>query len=338
MPQENSDWKIRISKVLDLEISTGYEDRAATCGLEAFVRLQCASLAKHVLGYGASSPADRECQVERLRAALGSDVAPSVLPSHESNIDLHAPITSAQGIGAKRAALLEKLGLRTIEDLMMLFPRRLEDRTQATTIGTLQEGMEVSVRGQVHSIQKVRSHRRMSLTKASIGDGTGFLSAVWFNQPWIADQLKRGMSIDVFGRIERSYGELQMKSPVWESASAGVEVGRWVPVYPATEGITSRSIRTLIHKNLDLYLPGIRESLSEDLRRRFKLMPQRTAVEMIHRPQDPQAFQRARRSLAFEEFFLLQLGLLRTSRTESGRAHTFSRGLLDSFLAGLPLR
>ena len=335
MLQENSDWKIRIEKVLELERTTGYEDRAATCGLEEFVRLQNAALVTYVLNYRSSNPAVRRQMISDLCSTLGSDSVALACPPAEAALDLSAPITKAQGIGAKRAALLAKLGLKTIEDLLMFFPRRLEDRTQVTSIGTLEEGIEVSVRGQVHAIQKVRSHRRMTLTKASIGDGTGFLSVVWFNQPWVADQLKRGMSIDVFGRVERNYGELQMKSPVWEPANAGVEVGRWVPVYPATEGITVRYIRSLIHKNLDTYLPGVRESLSEDLRRRFGLMPRRVAMETIHRPQDPSAFERARRSLAFEEFFLLQVGLLQTSRTEAGRIHVAVRGLLDSFFAGL---
>ncbi len=341
MPQENSDWKIRIGKVLELEHATGYEDRAATCGLEAFVRLHHPASATWVKGYGTASFSDRCSMASHLSEALGIDgshpTPVSEAPSNSSNPpDLSQPITKAHGIGAKRAALLAKLGLETIEDLLMFFPRRLEDRTEATNIGLLKDGMEVSVRGMVHVIQKVRMNRGMILVKASIGDGTGFLSAVWFNQPWVADQIKRGMSIDLFGRVERNYGELQMKSPVWESEGTGIEIGRWVPVYPATEGITARYIRSLIHRNLDRCLPGVRESLEEDMRTRFGLMPRRMAVEMIHRPEDPAAFERARRSLAFEEFFLLQLGLLQSARSEAGRSHAAKDGLLDSFFAGLP--
>ena len=338
MPQENSDWKIRIGKALELERATGYEDRATTCGLEAFVQQQQPAFATWVAGYAAASTADRRSKVGALGQAISghpnSSLHATTDPLHGPN--LSEPITKAHGVGTKRAALLSKLGLKTIEDLLMFFPRRLEDRTQGEPIGSLKDGMEVSVRGTVRAIQKVRMNRGMTLVKASIGDGTGFLSLVWFNQPWIADQVKRDMPIDVFGRVERSYGELQMKSPVWELGEAGVEVGRWVPVYPATEGITVRYIRSLIHKNLDRCLPGVRESLTEDMRMQFGLMPRRTAVEMIHRPQDPAAFERARQSLAFEEFFLLQLGLLQSSRSEAGRSHTAGSGLLDSFFAGLP--
>lgn len=341
MPQENSDWKIRIGKVLELERATGYEDRATTCGLEAFVRLQHPTSAVWVKGYGTANRSDRRSMVSRLGETLGFEGYEPALVTEVSlgvpNLpDLSEPITKAQGIGAKRASLLAKLGLETIEDLMMFFPRRLEDRTQVASIGSLQEGMGVCVRGMVHVIQKVRTHRRMTLVKGSIGDGTGFLSVVWFNQPWVADQIKRGATIDVFGRIERNYGELQMRSPVWEPEGTGVEVGRWVPVYPATEGITVRYIRSLIHRNLDRCLPGIQEALPEPMRTQFGLMLRRSAVEAIHRPEDPASFERARRSLAFEEFFLLQLGLLQSARTESGRSHSVRSGLLDSFLAGLP--
>jgi len=335
MPQENSDWKIRIEKVLELECATGYGDRAATCGLEEFVRLQNPALTKWVDGYSTASVSGRRVMTDKLSTLLGLKLDHPV-PVPEVVCRLSEPITRAQGVGAKRAALLAKLGLETVEDLLMFFPRRLEDRTEASSIGSLQDGMEVCVRGTVHVIQKVRTSRRMILVKASIGDGTGFLSVVWFNQPWVADQIKRGATIDVFGRIERNYGELQMKSPVWEPGEAGVEVGRWVPVYPATEGITARFIRSLIHRNLESCLPGVQESLPEEMRVRFGLMRRRDAVETIHRPQDPASFERARRSLAFEEFFLLQLGLLQSARDEAGRAHTATSGLLDSFFAGLP--
>ena len=336
MAQENSDWKIRIGKVIKLERATGYEDRATTCGLEAFVRLQHPTLATWVEGYAHATMSDRLSKLAALEQAI---VVGGDSPSPESSLqgpNLSESITKAHGIGAKRAALLAKLGLKTIEDLLMFFPHRLEDRTQVTAIGSLKDGMEVCVYGTVHVIQKVRAHRRMNLVKASIGDGTGFLSLVWFNQPWVADQIKQGMDIDVFGRVERNYGELQMQSPVWEPSGTGIEVGRWVPVYPATEGITVRYIRSLIHKNLDSCLAGVRESLAEDMRTRFRLMPRREAVEMIHRPQDPTAFERARRSLAFEEFFLLQLGLLQSARSEVGRSHMAKGELLDSFFAGLP--
>ncbi|MCK5827355.1 hypothetical protein KAH43_02425, partial [Candidatus Bipolaricaulota bacterium] len=163
MPQENSDWKIRIGKVLELEHATGYEDRATTCGLEAFVRLQHPASTLWVAGYGAASPTDRQSMAAKLGQALTMDGGRDPQPAPPQAVDdapnLGEPITKAQGIGAKRAALLAKLGLKTIEDLLMFFPHRLEDRTQITAISKLKDGMDVSVQGMVHVIQKTRMNR-----------------------------------------------------------------------------------------------------------------------------------------------------------------------------------
>ncbi len=335
MPQENSDWKIHIEKVLQLEQSTGYRDRATTRGLEAFIDQQNAALSEHVAGYGQASPGEREQRIQHLRRALGLKEA-MVEPTEPARFDLRARVTALPGVGPKRAEQLARLGVTTLEDLMLVFPRRLEDRTRFTSIGYASPGSEVCLRGDVQVIQKVRTRRNMTLVKATIGDGTGFLSLVWFNQPWLADQIHRGQTIDVYGLVERNRRELQIRSPEWENEGAGIEMGRWVPVYPATEGMTPRYIRSLVHKVLPDALPGITETLPAETQQRWGLLSRRHAIESIHRPESPEAFEQARRSLAFEEFFLLQLGLLVTARAEVGRSHRPTRGLLESFYNALP--
>jgi len=336
MPQENSDWGHRLEKILRLERTTGYRDEAVTCGLEAFVRTNVPDVASIVSGYETASLAERRAIVDRLFERVGGGTAAA--PVRVRSAELTAPVVRARGVGPKRAARLAKLGIETIEDLLLYFPRRLEDRSTVVPIGSVRPGQEVGVRGEVHAVDQRRVNRKMTLFKAAVGDGTGFLYAVWFNQPWIAEQLKRGDRIDLYGRVERSYGELQMRSPTWETAGAGLETGRWVPVYPATEGISDRYLRSLIHRNLDAYLPAIDDLLPDSVRDRHGLAPRRTAVETIHRPADPVAFERARRTLAFEELLLLQIGLAPSERSAPGRAHRPASGLLDSFLAGLPFR
>jgi ATP-dependent DNA helicase RecG len=337
MPQENSDPAHSLEKILLLERSLGHSDKAVTCGLEAFVRSNVPSAGSIVAGYGSASPAKRREMVDRLIAHLGDgrNSATAADPSNEIGV----PIRHAKGVGPKRAALLAKLGIETIEDLLFYFPRRLEDRSAVAPIGSVQPGQEVSVRGEVQAVgQQRRGRRNMTVTKAAIGDGTGFLYAVWFNQPWIVDQLKRGDRVDLYGKVERNYGELQMRAPTWEKAGAGVETGRWVPVYPATEGVSDRYLRSLIHRNLDTYLPSIDDVLPDPIREQHGLVPRRAAVEAIHRPPDPELFERARRTLAFEELLLLQVGLAPTERDVPGRAREPRSGLLDSFLAGLSYR
>jgi len=333
MPQENSDWAHRLQKILHLERSTGYKDEAVTHGLEAFVATNLPEMSSIVKGYRHMDASGRRRIVERLLSRVNGRNSIEQMPADNSTLGI--PITHADGIGPKRAALLAKLGIETMEDLLLYFPRRLEDRSDVLPIGTVLPGQEACIRGEVCAISRRRAGRGMTLFKAAIGDGTGFLHAIWFNQPWIAEQLKRGDRIDLYGKVERRYGELQMQSPTWEAEGAGIETGRWVPVYPATEGLSDRYLRLLIHRNLDGYLPSIDDVLPEPIRRRQGLLRKRTAVEMIHRPANPQAFERARRTLAFEELLLLQVGLSGTRRAVPGRAMCPTRGLLDSFFAGL---
>ena len=350
MPQENSDSRVAARKIIDLERSTGFRDEAVTGGLEAFVARSLPEASQLVAGYAGADRSHRE----RMLAALvrfvdtgrvpvsdapvdvPGDAAPSSARAAGEAISPSTPISRVKGIGAKRSELLAKLGIRTIEDLLFYFPRRLEDRTAFAPIGSLRGGEQVCVRGRIEAIDERRTGRRMTLIKAAVGDGTGFLYAVWFNQPWLAKQLRRGDTIDLYGAVERNYRELQMKSPVWEPEGAGLEMGRWVPVYPATEGISDRYLRSLIDRHLDSALQAVDDLLPNDIVDEHGLLPRRFAVESIHRPIDADGFERARRTLAFEELYLLQIGLAATAPVGGGRAHRPKAGLVESFLAGLP--
>ena len=321
-------------KVLSLEKARGYRDDAVMGGLEEFVRRNLPAAAHSIVaGYRSAPHFTRVKAVERLLSYLQNGPSPS--PSPDA---LLRPVSEAAGVGKKRAKVLEKLGIRTIEDLLLYLPRRLEDRRNFVRIGTLRGGETACVRGEIAAVSQIRVNPRMQVVKAAIGDGTGFLYAVWFNQPWIANQLRRGEAIDLYGKVEKSYGELQMRSPVWEPAGAGMETGRLVPIYPATEGASDRLIRSVIFRNLELYADALPDVLPERIRVHAHLMPKREAVRTIHFPPDPDAFTRARRSLAYEELFLLQLGLIGEVRPDAGRAHAGTGNLAASFLGSLPFR
>jgi len=318
--------------VLQLESATGFLDTAVTCGLEAFIAQQLPEKLGVVDGYAGAPPPVRRRMVDALLAALDPERTGGVPPPGL----LERPITSLKGVGEKRAAALRSLGIRTIEDLLLYFPRRLEDRARFVKIGSLVAGEAAAVRSEVLAVDQRRAGRGMTIVKAALGDGSGFLFAVWFNQPWIAEQLKKGDRIDVYGRPERSYRELQMRSPVWEPAGANVEIGRLIPIYPAAEGVSDRLLRSLIDRHLEESLAGVVEILPEEVRTANGLPTRREAIRSIHRPSDRADFDRARRGLAFEELLLLQLGLLQTVRGEAGIARPPAGSLVRSFLAGLP--
>ena len=334
MPQENGDPRDTVKKVLRLERATGFQDHSAVHGLESLIQQILPSAMPVASGYATAEQGERKRIVERLFAHLtGNEGDRSGKAPEEA---LTAPIETARGVGAKRAGGLRKLGMETIEDVLLYFPRRIEDRTRFGRIAGLRHGDEIAVRGRIHVVDQVQMGRGMKGTKAAIGDGSGFLYGIWFNQPWVAQQLPRGEEIDLFGRAEFNYGEWQMRSPVWEPAGTGMEIGRLVPIYPATEGVTDRYLRTLIARNLDRFLASVRNILPDAVREERGLQGRRLAIETIHRPPDLDAFEQARRSLAFEELFLLQMGLLASTRGSSGIPHTGGRTLTDSFLASLP--
>jgi len=332
MPQGNGASRHTVEKVLRLESTSGFLDSAVTCGLEAFVREHFPEGAPVVSGYGRSDPETRRRAVDALFTLLERwDEGRGARTE-----SLERPITSLPGIGEKRAEALKGLGIRTVEDLLLHLPRRIENRGRFVEIGRLSPGSETAVRGEVLAVDRRRAGRRMTIVKAAIGDGTGFLYAVWFNQPWIGDQLRKGASLDLYGKVERSYGELQMRSPIWEAAGSGIDIGRLVPVYPATEKVSDRLLRSLIGRVLDDLLDEVVEILPPSVREENGLLAKRKAIAVIHRPADPGDFERARRSLAFEELFLLQLGLLGVAREEDGIARQSSGQWVDSFLASLP--
>jgi hypothetical protein len=244
-----------------------------------------------VTGYAQAGHFERQAALARVREYLeGGGTLPSVPPD---SAGLLAPVSQAQGVGERRKAILAKLGIATIEDLLTYFPRRLEDRTRFQPIGELGRGEETGVRAEILAVDQVRVSRAMTVVKAAVDDGTGLLYAVWFNQPWLARELKRGERIDLFGRVEWSHGERQMRTPVWEPAGAGKETGRLVPIYPATEGVSDRLLRSLIARNLALYGDLFPDVVPAALRERLGLLKKAQAVRAIHVPEDEEAFRRA---------------------------------------------
>ena len=337
MPQEKDDVARRIRKVLALERIRGYADDAVTCGLNDFIRRQLPEAAHLVTDYPDAPRLERQKAVSRLFAYLddleNENTRKEWAPSLK---ELEQPVRYAKGVGNKRGKILEQLGIATIENLLTYLPRRLEDRSRFERIGRLKPGESVSVRTEILAVDQIRVHRRMTVIKAALNDGTGVLHAVWFNQPWVARQLNKGETIDLYGKVEQNYGEWQIQSPIWEPAGERIVTGRLVPIYPATEGVSSRLLCSLIARNLDLYEGAFYDPLPEPLRKRHQLPPKRTAVRALHFPPDRDAFERARRRLAFEELFLLQLGLAQTGHLKSGASHADSDRLATTFLANLP--
>ena len=231
-----------------------------------------------------------------------------------------------KGIGEKRAELFHRLGVFTIQDLLYHLPRGYEDRTDVRDIADLQEGESVCVR--VYPASGIRSFRARTgarVTQLHMSDGTGIMNVTWFNSPYIGKIIRGGGEFVLFGRIGFKGRLPEMINPVIETEStAGSKTGKIVPIYPCTAGLSQRNIRESVEKALAVLSEPIPEVLPAAVRQAYKLMPVETAIRQVHTPPDFDTFEEARRRLAFEEFFVLQIGIgmVKTQR-HSGTAPKF---------------
>ena len=218
---------------------------------------------------------------------------------------LSTPIQYLKGIGPKRAKILNKIGLSTIEDLLYYFPRRYEDRTRLLTISQLKEKEEQTIKAVVLAKGERTSWRRrgFNIIQVAVGDATGKIFCVWFNQPYLKDYFKVGQTLVLHGRVERYENRLQMSSAEFEIVSKDTDetlsVGRVVPIYGLPQGITQRYFRQIVKHCLDEYLPAVNDFLPYDIRARNHLFNLPKSLLNIHFPQDPEIQKEAYQRLSF---------------------------------------
>jgi ATP-dependent DNA helicase RecG len=265
------------------------------------------------------------------------------------------PIQFARGVGPKRALLFEKLGVRTLEDLLWHLPWRYEDRSRLAAIGELAPGMRATVCGEVTDLAVKRTMRRgLSIVEVTVSDASGSLQAVYFNQPYLEKVLRAGTKIMMSGTVvagRRGWMDVRMEAPQYEvlgdEEDAPIHVGRIVPIYHETKGLTSRQIRSVVKGALDQSLSHVPEVLPEGVRLRNRLIPVRSAISEVHFPKngtEPAVLERgvtpAHRRLAFEEFFVLQVALAirhqGVTEEEKGIRFLSRPALLAKLQAALP--
>jgi ATP-dependent DNA helicase RecG len=257
----------------------------------------------------------------------------------------------------ERTKPLLKMGLGTVQDLLQHYPRRHVDRTQLRTVADLMREAaggdpgDVQVHARVKKIgrpvpipNKKPGGKRRTLVKGEIGDETGTIAVTWFNQDWVARALKPGTEAFFYGRLGTFRNKLQMTAPRFELIRNGSEpfnVGRIIPIYPATAEVTSDQLRRVMWETLEK-VDHIMDPLPEELRRRVHLMPRDQAVRILHFPDTKEDVLAARARLIFDELFTLQLGLVyrkrKLERTVQGIAHPRpdADSLAEVFVSQLP--
>lgn len=263
------------------------------------------------------------------------------------NHKLQTSIQYIKGVGPKKASLFERIGVQTVEDLLWLSPRRYEDRSHLKPIGQVRVGDTETVTGKVVACGEKRTRSRIKIFQAAVSDGTGVIYATWFNQPYLKDYFKAGSKVIIYGKVTKFRGiQLQMNVPEYEILDSNeintIHMGGIVPIYPATERLGQRFIRTVIRKVLNEYINEIPEIIPGAIRSRIELLPIRKALWNIHFPESLDIQERARIRLVFDEFFLLQLGIgIRKHEVENfvkGISHKSSGELIERFQKVLPFK
>jgi ATP-dependent DNA helicase RecG len=288
-------------------------------------------------------PAPLSPPVVQAPSPVVSKPGPTSTPRRQENLaGLKAPVTAMPGISSGYAKKLQRLGVETVEDLIYLFPRRYDDFSQLKTIDKLIPGEEITIIGTLWSVKERKTARGLNLISAIVSDGTGTIEITWFNQPYLLQRLRPNRNIVLSGKVDLYLGRLVMQSPEWEPIEKDlIHTGRLVPVYPLTAGIGARWMRRLMNRTVEYWGRRLPDYLPLDIRERAKLLPLGQAMIQMHFPDNKDLAEKAKHRLAFDEFFLIQLGVLRQRRhwrSEPGRALTVDTALLDDFRNTLPFQ
>jgi len=263
-------------------------------------------------------------------------------------VGLETAVQFLKGVGPARARSLSRLGIDAVGDLLAHYPRRYFDRTSTRPIRGLGSGQDVTVLGEVLTCSERRTRRGGSLLTVAVGDDTGVLFCVWFNQRFLAKQFRPGRRVMASGIVQMHAGRPQLAHPDFEilereakdgDTATGLHTGRLVPVYGLTAGVGQYWLRSLVRQALDLVGGGLPDPLPDSLRKRHGFPGRAQALADIHFPRDPAAREAARRRLVYEELFSIQvlMALRRGDRRERtglklGKPGDLTRRLVD----GLP--
>jgi ATP-dependent DNA helicase RecG len=246
-----------------------------------------------------------------------------------------------KGVGEKKRASLAAFDIDDVLDLVTTYPRRWVDRTNEARIADLVPGREALVLVTVRSVTKRSMRNRRTMVTANVGDGSGRMEVVFFNQPWRERQLKEGLQVALFGKADTYRGGLQMANPIVDLI--GDRTGRIVSIYPQSEKaqLNTWELAAFVEEALRRCRPrGIADPVPHEVRRRLGLVGRQEAFESIHAPESMREKEAARRRLAFDELLRVQVVLVlrkrELERTSRGIAHAVDGELVRRFHEALP--
>ena len=261
------------------------------------------------------------------------------------NPSLSTPTTDLFMIGSAYAKRLEKLDIRTAEDLLHHYPSRYNDFRLISKISHLQIGETATIQGQIISFENIFTKYGKKIQKIIVADETGQLEVIFFNQTFLSGVLKPGLAISLSGKAGFFNRKITLISPEYEiiktnnllkekmlkfsilpsiensniSKLNSIHTGRLVPIYPETYGVSSKWLRSRIKPLLEKFLPSAPDWLPEKLRRENNFISLTQALKQIHFPENENQIEQAKKRLAFDELFIIQIQTLK-------RAYNWKKG------------
>ncbi len=302
----------------------------------------------------------RKKSIQRFVNLLKNDLKPLDNSSEvleEANI-YNSDVISVKGIGAKFGYLLNKLGIYSIFDLITYYPKKYIDYSSRCLIRNLKEGQNVTIYGKISSLKTFTTRNNLTIIKVTVTDESAALDLNYFysklNRYSIERykaQFPKNNGIIVSGTVKKdSYtGMYTIDKPQHQIVSDGnsqtenLNLGRIVPVYPLVESLNIKALRRAISSAIDSFSSGIDNLLPDEIIKKYDLLNKKDAVKIIHFPSSNEELEKARFTLVFEEFFLLQLKLLLIREKTTSDLKTVSLqikedGLVKTFIKNLPFK
>ena len=334
--------------LIEKEAKSGCLDSAVFGGFADWVAAQGEAAGKQVLvewatQYKAESLARRPALLLQLQELL-NNLEPLTLPKPNqqkynqvsARASLALPVASMRQIGEKRAGILRKLGVLTVEDLLFFLPRSYRDWREATPIAQLAYGEPALIRARVKECHQ-NMVRKLHILKVWLTDESGMVCAVWYNQPFVEKQLPTGREIIIWGRLEMRYGQSEFSVQEYEFAEEGF-APRIVPIYRTQPGLPQKTMRLLTAQAFEQYGRLLTDIVPLELALKHRFGARETAVRSLHAPENFAAVEAARRQLAYEELLIIQLalGLTGQEHIRQGLAMNSDPAILPTYEQELP--
>ncbi len=368
----------QLKKAIEIEIQYRYIDiHGKTQAFSSFIKNEAkkyyklskknpkwAVIAEAFEHYPFAGLNERRKSIDNLIRVLKSETNPKPSKSEISNVPeltksaKDTDVMYMKGVGPKIAYKLNKLGIYTVQDLMLYFPKKHIDYSSRTLIRDLKEGETTTVFGYIKSVSAFNTQKKLSVVKVTVADESGRLDLSFFQAKSNRFMLERTKSqfpinagIMLSGKVKRNNydGKLTFDKPTYsimtgeflEDKNSNLNIARIVPIYTVCEDLSIKVLRRAIFNAIQKYKDEIENVIPDFMREKIGLLDKKTAVEQIHFPESQELLEQARFSLIFEELFLIQLKMVRI-REQNSHNHSAlalkikEKGLVKEFIDNLP--